>query len=57
MYKILIILLSTSINWIIAQCIDSEYSTVGVLDNINEEIYNDDESVNAYSIYLGHPMI
>ena len=51
MYKILIILLSTSINWIIAQCIDSEYSTVGVLDNINEEIYNDDESVNAYSIY------
>ena len=51
MYKILIILLSTSMNWIIAQCIDSEYSTVGVLDNINEEIYNDDESVNAYSIY------
>ena len=51
MYKILIILLSASINWIIAQCIDSEYSTVGVLDNINEEIYNDDESVNAYSIY------
>ena len=51
MYKILIILLSTSINWIVAQCIDGEYSTVGVLDDINEEIYNDDESVNAYSIY------
>ena len=36
---------------IFAQCEDNEYSTVGVLDDINEEIYNDDESVNAYSIY------
>ena len=38
-------------NSIFAQCEDDEYSTVGVLDDINEEIYNDDESVNAYSIY------
>jgi len=30
---------------------ECEYPTVGVLDDINEEIYNDDESVNAYSIY------
>ena len=37
---------------IFAQCEDNEYSTVGVLDDINEEIYNDDESVNAYSIFL-----
>ena len=51
MYKILIILLSASINWVIAQCVDSEYSTSGILVNINEEIYNNDESVNAYSIY------
>lgn len=33
------------------QCLDGEYSTNGILDNINEEIYNDDESVNAYSIF------
>ena len=36
---------------IFAQCEDDEYSTVGVLDDINEEIYNDDESVNGYSVY------
>ena len=36
---------------IFAQCEDNEYSTVGVLDDINEEIYNDDESVNGYSVY------
>jgi len=30
---------------------ECEYPTVGVLDDINQEIYNDDESVNAYSIY------
>ena len=30
---------------------ECEYPTVGVLDDINEVIYNDDESVNAYSIY------
>ena len=28
-----------------------DYSTTGVLVNINEEIYNDDESVNNYSRY------
>ena len=33
------------------RCEDGEYSTIGVLDDINEEIYNDDESVNAYSIF------
>ncbi len=38
-------------NLIFGQCEDNEYSTIGVLDDINEEIYNDDESVNAYSIY------
>ena len=36
---------------IFAQCEDNEYSTVGVLDDINEEIYNDDDSVNGYSVY------
>ena len=36
---------------IFAQCEDNEYSTVGVLVDINEEIYNDDESVNNYSKY------
>ena len=51
MYKILIVLLLTITNWVISQCIDSEYSTSGVLVDINEEIYNNDESVNAYSIY------
>ena len=30
---------------------ECEYSTNGILDNINEQTYNDDESVNAYSIY------
>ena len=38
-------------NAIFGQCEDNEYSTIGILDDINEEIYNDDESVNAYSIY------
>ncbi len=38
-------------NAIFSQCEDSEYSTIGVLDNIAEEIYNNDESVNTYSIY------
>ena len=28
-----------------------EYSTAGILVEINEEIYNDDESVNNYSRY------
>ena len=30
---------------------ECDYSTVGVLTDINEEIYNNDESVNAYSIF------
>ena len=47
--KIFIIILI--VNMIHAQCDDDEYSTIGVLDNINEQIFNDDESVNAYSIY------
>jgi hypothetical protein len=48
LFKILIV---TLLNSIFAQCEDNEYSTIGVLDDINEEIYNDDESVNSYSIY------
>ena len=28
-----------------------DYSTAGILVDINEEIYNDDESVNNYSKY------
>ena len=67
MYKILIILLlpllvfnincedaASSENGedgVITQCIDSEYSTSGVLVDINEKTYNDDESVDAYSVY------
>ena len=47
--KIFIIILI--VNMIHAQCDDDEYSTIGVLDDINEQIFNDDESVNAYSIY------
>ncbi len=39
------------LNSIFAQCEEDEYSTIGILDDINEEIYNDDESVNATSIY------
>ena len=38
-------------NSIFGQCEDEEYSTTGILDDISESIYNDDESVNAYSIY------
>ena len=45
------IFIAIILNSIFAQCEDDEYSTVGVLDDINEEIYNNDESVNAYSIY------
>ena len=45
------IFIAILLNSIFSQCEDNEYSTVGVLDDINEEIYNDDESVNAYSIY------
>ena len=46
-----ILFIAILFNSIFGQCEDDEYSTVGVLDNINEEIYNDDESVNVYSIY------
>ena len=35
----------------LGQCTDPEFSTVGVLTDIDEQFYNDDESVNAYSIY------
>ena len=45
------IFIAIILNSIFAQCEDNEYSTVGVLDDINEQIFNDDESVNAYSIY------
>jgi len=33
------------------ECVEEEYSTVDILTNINEQIYNNDESVNAYSVY------
>ena len=49
--KICGFLIMLTSNLIFGQCEDNEYSTIGVLDDINEEIYNDDESVNAYSIY------
>ena len=48
---VLLLFIIANFNLIFAQCEDDEYSTVGVLDDINEEIYNDDESVNAYSIF------
>ena len=57
MKLVLLFFIVANFNIIFAQCEDDEYSTVGVLDDINEEIYNDDESVNAYSIFLGHPII
>ena len=44
---VLIIAIIVNFNSILAQCEDGEYSTIGVLDDINEEIYNNDESVNA----------
>ena len=33
------------------ECVEEDYSTVGVLTDLSENVYNDDESVNAYSIY------
>ena len=33
------------------ECLEEDYSTLGILTNINEQIYNNDESVNAFSIY------
>ena len=52
-YKIALPLLGFVLfsNIICGQCEDNEYSTLGIFDNIDEEIYNNDESVNAYSIY------
>ena len=47
----LLLTITVYFNSIFAQCEDNEYSTIGVLVDIDEEIYNDDESVNAYSIF------
>tara|TARA_B110000467_G_scaffold138134_1_gene136676 strand:- start:187 stop:1521 length:1335 start_codon:yes stop_codon:yes gene_type:complete len=33
------------------ECVEGDYSTIGILTDLSEEIYNSDESVNAYSIY------
>ncbi|MBT3519112.1 MAG: YHYH protein [Candidatus Marinimicrobia bacterium] len=46
-----ILLIIITINLIYSQCIEAEYSTVGILTDLSEETYNSDESVNAYSIY------
>ena len=51
MQLVILIFIFVYFDAIFAQCEDDEYSTVGVLDDINEEIYNDDESVNGYSVY------
>ena len=51
MKNIYVILIIMTINVMYGQCEDEEYSTVGVLTDINESVYNDDESVNAYSIF------
>ena len=50
MKKICVLLIITTINTIYGQC-EEEYSTVGILTDLSEETYNDDESVNAYSIF------
>ena len=34
-----------------ADCSEQGYTTQGILTNISEQIYNNDESVNAFSIY------
>ena len=36
---------------VVSECIDENFSTDGILTNIDEQIYNNDESVNTYSIY------
>ena len=33
------------------ECVEGDYSTIGILTDLSEEIYNSDESVSAYSIY------
>jgi len=48
---LLIIFITITSNMIFSQCEDNEYSTFGILDNIDEQIYNDDESINGYSNY------
>ena len=50
MKKICLLLIIMTINTIYGQC-EEEYSTVGILTDLSEETYNDDESVNAYSIF------
>ena len=50
MKNIYVLLIIMTINSIYGQC-EEEYSTVGILTDLSEEIYNDDESVNAYSIF------
>ena len=50
MKKIYVLLIIMTINSIYGQC-EEEYSTVGILTDLSEETYNNDESVNANSIY------
>ena len=50
MKNIYLLLIIMTINVIYGQC-EEEYSTVGILTDLSEETYNDDESVNAYSIF------
>jgi len=50
MKKIYLFLIIVTINVIYGQC-EEEYSTVGILTDLSEEAYNNDESVNAYSIF------
>ncbi|MAX69448.1 MAG: hypothetical protein CMP60_07190 [Flavobacteriales bacterium] len=33
------------------ECLELDYSTEGILTNLSEQIFNDDESVNTFSIY------
>jgi len=49
--KHLTLLLFIWLAWGQSPCDNDEYSTIGVLVDIDEEIYNDDESVSAYSIF------
>ena len=51
MKKIYVLLIIMTINTIYGQCEEEEYSTIGILTDLSEETYNDDESVNAYSIF------
>ena len=51
MKNIYVLLIIMTINLIYGQCEEEEYSTVGILTDLSEETYNNDESVNANSIY------